>query len=103
MALIQEVFFFFGTTGKFQILHKTFMSESIVLLQKKKILFFQKFILFKFVPNIGQKGAAIWYVYKKKPQNTFWIIVYIYFFFFFKQPRDQDTYKLTIFILFFHF
>lgn len=48
------------------------MSESIVLLQKKKILFFQKFILFKFVPNIGQKGAAIWYVYKKKTtQNTF--------------------------------
>lgn len=53
------------------------MSESIVLLQKKKILFFQKFILFKFVPNNGQKGAAIWYVYKKKTQNTFWIIVYI--------------------------
>lgn len=59
------------------------MTESIVLLQKKKILFFQKFILFKFVPNIGQIGAAIWYVYKKKQtQNTFWIIVYIYLFFY---------------------
>lgn len=56
------------------------MTESIVLLQKK-ILFFQNLILFKFVPNIGQKGAAIWYVYNKKPQNTFWIIVYIYFFY----------------------
>lgn len=57
------------------------MTESIVLLQKK-ILFFQNLILFKFVPNIGQKGAAIWYVYKKNPQNTFWIIVYIYLFFY---------------------
>lgn len=46
------------------------MTESIVLLQKK-ILFFQNLILFKFVPNIGQKGAAIWYVYKKTPKIPF--------------------------------
>lgn len=77
-------FFFLGggTTGKFQNLHKTFMSESIVLLQKKKILFFQKFILFKFVPNIGQKGAAIWYVYKEKtPKYLLNNSVYLFFFY----------------------
>lgn len=78
------------------------MSESIVLLQKKKILFFQKFILFKFVPNISQKGAAIWYVYKKNPPK-YLLNNSVYLFFFMMQPRDQDTYKITIFILFFHF
>lgn len=74
-----------------------------VLFYYRKNIVFQKFILFKFVPNIGQKGATIWYVYKQPPpqKKTFWIIVYIYYFF--QQPRDQDTYKLTIFILFFHF
>lgn len=57
------------------------MTESIVLLQKK-ILFFQNLILFKFVPNIGQKGAAIWYVYKKKtPKYLLNNNVYLFFFY----------------------
>lgn len=57
------------------------MTESIVLLQKK-ILFFQNLILFKFVPNIGQKGAAIWYVYKEKtPKYLLNNSVYLFFFY----------------------
>lgn len=78
------------------------MSESIVLLQKKKNCFFKSLFYLSLYQTLVKKGPQFGTCIKKKTQNTFWIIVYIYFFFM-MQPRDQDTYKITIFILFFHF